>query len=103
MEVTDRTLEQVITDLLDSNDTRLIVIACILVGLVIGVLVTILYYSKIRYYSLEKELADSKAALKQVENERNEYKEKYERERTRAECGRNLEYALLARNSDQIP
>lgn len=103
MGVTDRTLEDILMELLGSSDTRFIVIGCFLLGLIIGIALTGLYFSKLKYYKLKKDLADTKSVLEKISNERDEFKKKYEDGQKYLEDARDLEYAVLAIGSDEIP
>jgi|InofroStandDraft_1065614.scaffolds.fasta_scaffold144167_1 uncharacterized membrane-anchored protein YhcB (DUF1043 family) len=103
MDVTDRTIEQVLVELLQSENLWLIMLCCFLVGLAIGSILMILYFTKIRYYSLKNELEIKKTTLAQAEHERDEYKQKFEDVQNRIELFQNMEYARLATDSDIVP
>ena len=98
MDVTDRTIEQVLVELLQSENLWLIMLCCFLVGLAIGSILMILYFTKIRYYSLKNELEIKKTTLAQAEHER-----KFEDVQNRIELFQNMEYARLATDSDIVP
>jgi len=100
MDVTDRTIEQVLVELLQSENLWLIMLCCFLVGLAIGSILMILYFTKIRYYSLKNELEIKKTTLAQAEHERDEYKQKFEDVQNRIELFQNMEYARRATVSD---
>lgn len=103
MDVTDRTIEQVLVEVLQSRNILLIALCCFLAGLAIGAILTILYFTKLRYYSLENELKDTKKTLTQVENELEEYKQKFEDAQNRVEQYQSMEYARLATEPDTVP
>ena len=103
MEVTDRTLEEILKELLGSSDTLFIVIGCFLLGLIIGIVLTALYFSKLKYYKLKNDLADTKLVLEKTSNERDEFRKKYEEGKKYFEDARGLEYAELALDPDVVP
>ena len=103
MDVTDRTIEQVLVELFQSGNLWLIMLCCFIVGFIIGAVLIALYFTKIRYYSLKNELESSKAALTQAEHERDEYKEKFEDIKARIEHYQGMEYARLATAPDIVP
>ena len=100
MDVTDRTIEQVLVELLQSENLWLIMLCCFLVGLAIGSILMILYFTN---YSLKNELEIKKTTLAQAEHERDEYKQKFEDVQNRIELFQNMEYARLATDSDIVP
>lgn len=103
MDITDRTIEQVLVELLQSENLWLIMLCCFLVGLAIGFVLTMLYFTKIRYYSLKNELENAKTELTQVKHERDEYKQKFEDTQNRIKRFQDMEYARLATESDIAP
>lgn len=103
MDVTDRTIEQLLVDVLQSGNLWLIMLCCFLIGLAIGATLMSLYFTKIRYCNLENELKDTKETLTQAENERDEYKKKFEDAQSRTEHLQGMEYARLATESDIAP
>lgn len=103
MDLTDRTIEDVLVDLLGRGNQWLIMLCCVVVGFVAGVLLTAVYFNKIRQYNLKNELTATKDALAKAEEECKEYKEKYEAEKVRAKSARDMEYAQLALSPDAVP
>lgn len=103
MDLTNRTIEDVLVEVFESKNLWIIIICCFLVGLAVGAILMMLYFTKIRYYSLKNELDSVKATLTQAENERNEYKAKFEDARTRIEELQSIEFAHLAISSDPVP
>lgn len=103
MDVTDRTIEQVLVEVFQSRNLLLIALGCFVIGLALGAIVMILYFTKLRYYSLENELKNTKKTLTQVESERDEYRKKFEDAQNRAEQYQSMEYARLATEPDAVP
>lgn len=103
MDVTDRTIEQVLDEVFNSGNILLIALCCFIIGLALGAFGMFLYFTKLRYYSLENELKNTKKTLTQVESERDEYKQKFEAAQNRAEHYQSMEYARLATEPDAVP
>lgn len=102
MDVTERTLEQVLIDVLQSGNLRLIMLCSFLVGLAIGAVLVALYFTKIRYYSLMNELKQAKDKLTQAEHKRDKYKDELEDLKTHTKDFQDAEYARLATKPDVV-
>lgn len=103
MDVTDRTIEQVLVDVLQSGNFPLIIACSFLVGLIVGFVLASFYFVKVRYYCLENELKNTKKALLHIESERDMYKKKFENAQSQTEYSQGMEYARLAVESDTAP
>lgn len=101
--ITDKSIEEILKELFQSGNPGIIMLACIVVGFVIGAVLIWLYCTKIRQYKLQNELTDAKAELNQVKHDCEEYKAKYEQAKELADHYRDMEYAQLAIRSSPMP
>lgn len=102
MQVTDKTFMQLFKEVLASGIPWRIMLCCFLIGFAIGAVLVWLYFEKLRYYNLIKELEQEKTKLTQAEHERDEYKKKYEDLKNRTKYLQDAEYARLATEPDVV-
>lgn len=102
MDITDQTIEDVLVTAANRGQLPMIVLGFI-VGVIIGALLTVLYFRKFKYYKLINDLNTLKSALSAAESARDDFKAKYAAEKARSEKFRDAELAHLATAPDSTP
>lgn len=103
MDITDRTVEGIVTQTVNSGNTWISFGVGVVIGIVIGVVLTALYFTKLRYYRQQNKLRDAedslareKAMRESAERERDECVRKYNEAIAREERILNEQYAEFA-------